>query len=114
MPAFNIMLPVLPGKEDDVRKFAEEALGSHRHHYEAAQKAMSTPRETWTIQETPAGRFMLVWFEADDIEACFEHMATATGEDVDWFRGRIKDVTGIDMTEPADGPLPEVILEWSA
>ena len=114
MAVFNGMFPVLPGKEDDARKFAEEALGSHRHHYEGFQKETATSRESWTIQETPAGTFVLIWFEADDIEATLGHMATATGEDADWMRGRIKDVTGVDMSEPDDSPPPEVILEWSA
>ena len=113
MAVFNGMFPVLPGKEDDARKFAEEALGSHRHHYEGVQKATATSRETWTLQETPGGTFLLAWIEAEDIEAGFEHFATATGADIDWMRGRMKEVTGVDMTEPDDSPRPEVILEWS-
>jgi hypothetical protein len=113
MAVMNMMLPVLPGKEDDVRKFAEEAMGSHRKHFDGFQKKTSTSRETWVIQETPGGSFILVWFEGDDLEAGFELMATGTGEDFDWMRGRIKDVTGVDMTEPG-GPLPEVILHWTA
>ena len=56
---------------------------------------------------------MLVWGEGDDVEGGFERMATATGEDFDWMRGRIKEVSGIDMTEPGVA-LPEVILDWSA
>ncbi|MFQ5427115.1 MAG: hypothetical protein ACE5EV_08545 [Gaiellales bacterium] len=114
MAVFNMMFPVLPGREDDARKFAEEALGSHRRHFEGVQKGTGTSRETWTIQETPAGTVVLVWGEGDDVEAGFEYMATATGEDIEWMRGRIKDVSGIDMTEPDDGPLPDVILDWSA
>ena len=114
MAVFNGIFPVLPSKEDDARKFAEEAVGSHGDHYNALMKASTTSRVTWTIQETPAGTFLSVWFEADETEAIFGHLATGTGEDVDWMRGRIKEVTGLDMTEPADGPPPEVILEWSA
>ncbi len=114
MPVFNIMFPVLPGKEDDARKFAEEATGSHRKHFEGVQKANSLARQTWAMQETPGGTFILVWGEVDEaIEASFGRMATATGEDFDWMRGRIKDISGVDMTEPG-GPIPEVILDWSA
>ena len=114
MAVFNAMFPVLPGKEDDARKFAEEAQGSHRDQFGAFQKASGTSRETWTLQQTPAGAFMLVWFDCNDLEAAFEHMATATGEDADWMRGRIKDLSGVDMSQPDDSPPPEVILEWSA
>ncbi len=94
--------------------FGRAQPGSHRDQYDALMKASGTSRVTWTIQKTPAGTFLLVWYEAEDIEAIFEHLATGTGEDAHWIRGRVKDVTGLDMTEPADGPLPEVILEWPA
>ncbi len=114
MAVFNGAFPVLPGKEDDARKFAEEALGSHRDHYDSLMKASGTSRVTWTIQETPAGTLLPVWFEADDVGAIFEHLATATGEDAVWMRGRIKDITGVDVTEIADSPPPEVILEAPA
>lgn len=114
MAVFNTMFPVLPGKEGDARKFAEEALGSHREHFESVQKRSATTRETWTLQETPGGTVVLVWFECDDIEAALEHMTTATGEGADWLRARIKDVTGVDMTQPDDSPPPEVIMEWPA
>ena len=56
MAVFNAMFPVLPGKEDDARKFAEEAQGSHRDQFGAFQKASGTSRETWTLQQTPARR----------------------------------------------------------
>ena len=114
MAVWNGIFPVLPGKEAEARKFAEEVMGSHRDHNEAIMKATSTSRTTWTINETPAGTVVLVWFEADDIEAAFAHMATATGEDVEWMRGRIKELSGIDMSAPPEGPQPEVILDWSA
>lgn len=114
MAVANFMIPVLAGKEGDARKFAEEAMGSNRHHFDSMQNATETSRETWTIQETPGGTFMLVWIEAPDVEAGFEHMATATGDDAVWMRGRIKDVTGMDMSEADGGPQAEVILEWSA
>lgn len=114
MGVYNFAFPVLPGKEDEARKFAEEAVGSHAEHYTSLMRASGTTRVTWTFQETPTGSFILVWFEADEVHKIFEILATRTGEDADWMRGRIKDVGGVDMREPMPGPQPELILEWPA
>ena len=68
------------------------------------------------LQETPAGTFILVWFEAEDPQAILEILATGTGDDAGWMRGRLKAVGGLDMTTewPPPRPQPELILEWPA
>lgn len=49
---FNGMFPIQPGKEEDARAFATEALGARRAGYEAHHARADTTRETWAIQET--------------------------------------------------------------
>ena len=34
-----------------------------------------TTRVSWTFTETPAGNFLLVWYEADDVLKIFEILA---------------------------------------
>ena len=116
MTVYNFAFPLLEGQEDNGRKFAQEALGEHRDHYNSLMEASGTTRVTWTLQQTPAGAFILVWFEAEDPQAIFSILTTGNGEDAVWMRGRIKDVGGLDMTTdwPPPGPQPELILEWPA
>jgi hypothetical protein len=61
---FNGMFPVLAGKEEDARAFAAEATGARLAGFEAHHARAGTTRETWALQETPMGNFILVWFEA--------------------------------------------------
>lgn len=112
MAAYNFAFPVLPGKEDEARQFAEEAVGKHAELYRSLMKASGTTRVTWTLQQTPNGSFILVWFEAEEPQKIFEVLATRTGEDADWMRGRIQEVGGTDMRQPMPGPQPELIMEW--
>lgn len=114
MAVYNFAFPVLLGKEDEARKFAAEAVGSHSEHYTSLMNASGTTRVTWTFQQMPAGSFLLVWFEANDVQKIFEILASRTGEDADWMRERIKDVGGVDMREPMPFPVPEIIMEWRA
>ena len=112
MAVFQGAFPILPGKTDAARAFASDVAGSRKAAFEDIQKRTGTTRETWSLQETPAGAFMLVWFEGD-VEKAFAHLATATDDFTVWFRGQIKVVTGMDMSEPAEGG-PELLLDWGA
>lgn len=112
MAVFNQAFPVLPGKTDAARAFASAVSGARKAEFNTMQTDVKTTRETWSLQETPAGALMLVWFEGD-VEKAFTDLATATDDFTVWFRAQIKEVTGVDMSEPAEGG-PELLLDWNA
>ncbi len=93
MAVFNGAFPILTGKTDAARAFASAVAGNRKAEFKEMQKRAGTTRETWSLQETPAGAFMLVWFEGD-IEKAFGDLATATDDFTVWFRGQIN--TGRD------------------
>ena len=106
MAVFNGVFPILPGKEQGGRDFAAACIGSRRTGFDAQAARTGLARETWALQETPMGSFMVVWFEAPDIEKAFADMATAGDEFSIWFLGQVKDVTGVDMGAPPESPPP--------
>jgi hypothetical protein len=112
MGVFNGVFPVLAGKEDDARAFAAETAGARRDELGAHLRRGNVTRETWTLQETPMGSLIVVWFEGD-VEKAFGDLATDT-EYTNWFRARVLDVTGVDLGAPPAGPLPEVLVDWQA
>ena len=59
------------------------------------------------------GSFMLVWFEGD-VEKAFGDLATDDSEFTSWFRGRVLDLTGVDLGAPPGGPPPAVLVDWHA
>jgi hypothetical protein len=113
MAIFNGAFPILPGKVEQARAFAAAVSGSRRDAYSAMQKRGGITRETWSLQETPAGAFMLVWFDAADIEHAFRDVGTGTDEFTTWFRDQVKDLTGVDLSEPPEGG-PELLVNWQA
>ena len=113
MAVFNGAFPILPGKEAAAHSFADDINGARRNDFNAMQKREGITRETWSLQATPAGAFMLVWFESADVEAAFTDLATASDAVTVWFRGRVKDLTGVDLTVPAEGG-PELLVDWKA
>lgn len=103
-------VPLLPGKTDAARAFAAELTGLRRAELDHAQTTVT--KESWFIQETPHGDFMIVYYVSPDPDKV--HAALAVSEepfDV-WFRAQILDLTGIDISSPL-GNLPQQVLAWS-
>ena len=113
MGVFNGVFPIQAGKEEDARAFAAETFGARRPEFEAHLARVGVTRETWALQETPRGSLMLVWFEGD-VEKAFAELATDDSEYHTWFRGRVLDVTGVDLRTPSDDPPPAVLIDYRA
>ena len=114
MGVFNGAFPVLPGKVEAGRAFAKETIGARRAGYDEAQKRGGITRETWSLQETADGNAMvLVWFESPDPEKSFMELAQDDSDFAVWFRAQVKEITGVDLSEPDEGG-PELLLEWKA
>jgi hypothetical protein len=114
MAIFNGAFPVLPGKLDAARSYAKETMGPQRSGFDEWQKRGKTTRETWSLQENPDGSAVLiVLLESPDPQQSFAEHAQDSSDFAVWFRERIKEVSGVDLTQPQEGG-PELILEWSA
>ena len=113
MGVFNGMFPIQAGKEEDARTFAAETMGARRAEFEAHFARVNMIRETWALQETPMGSFLLVWFEGD-VEKAFADHATNDSEFETWFRARLLDVTGVDLGTASGAAPPAVLVDWHA
>ncbi|GAC1319354.1 MAG: hypothetical protein NVSMB25_10000 [Thermoleophilaceae bacterium] len=113
MAIFNGAFPVLPGKEDAARAFAKEVSGARLEQFKAQQAKANITKELWTLQQTPMGSLVLVWFEGD-VEKAFADLATEDSEFATWFRAQVKAINGVDLSVPPDGPPPEPMLDWTA
>ena len=111
MAVFNGVFPIVSGKEQEGRDFAAACMGERRKGFDAQAARTGLARETWALQETPMGSFILVWFEGPDIEKAFTELATSGDEFTVWFRGQVKDVTGFDLGAPPEGPPPELLVD---
>jgi hypothetical protein len=114
MAVFNGLFPLLPGNEQGGREFAAACMGERLKGFESQAVRNGLARETWTLQETPMGSFILVWFEAPDIEKAFTELAVSDDEFSIWFRSQVKDLTGIDLGAPPEGPPPDVLVDWTS
>jgi hypothetical protein len=114
MPSFSGAFPVLPGKEQAAREFGKACMGSRRTECSAYLKRAGITKETWYLQKTPLGSFVLVSFEAPDVIKTFEILAKSKEPFDVWFKEQALQVSGVDLSKPMDGPMPEEIFNMTS
>ena len=114
MAVFNGAFPVLAGKTDTAKAFAKEVAGGRRRDYTESQARGGITRETWSLQSTPDGDFVLVWFEAPDVDKAFATLGESNEPFDVWFRERVLEISGVDLAAPPEEAPPEVLVDWQA
>lgn len=104
------MVPILPGKKGDALAFAASLMGERNAELDHAQTTVT--KESWFLQETPMGDFLIVYYQAPDPDKVHAALAVSDEPFDVWFRAQVLDITGIDISTPMTG-LPSQILNWS-
>jgi hypothetical protein len=110
-----LAFPVLPGKgEADLRRIAERFKKDPEGYWESRRsQGVSFERAYW--QHTPMGDFVVAYVESTKgtLAEAFGAAAQDTTPIGRFFAETVKDVHGIDITQPPEGPPPEIVAEWS-
>ena len=109
MPSTAVMFPILPNKREQLFEFAKALTGEHAQEYAESQESVTA--ETWYLQSTPMGDFLIVHFEAPDPAAVFAALAESTSQFDTWFRKQAMDVSGIDFSKSI-GELPQTVFTY--
>jgi hypothetical protein len=114
MKTFSACFPVLPGKEGAGRKFAEECMGPRRKECVEYLKRVGILEETWHLQKTPMGSFVVVHFESEDPAKAFKTLAESSHPFETWFKQQVLQVSGVDLGKPMEGAPPEEIFNLTS
>jgi hypothetical protein len=105
-------LPITREQAGAVRAFAAELLGPRRAEFEQSWEEKGISRETAWLQPTSEGAMVLVCMEADDLARAFGELAVSDTPFDRWYRQRVLEIYGIDLTEAQPGN--ELVADWRA
>jgi len=106
--------PVLEGMEESVRDIARTMAGERAGQTTEFFSRLSVRHESWHLQETPAGLWVIAVSDLDAPEERAQEYAASNREFDTWFKERVLELTGIDpLTQPL-GPPTEEIFAWPA
>lgn len=109
MPVFAFAIPILPGKSDQVRAFGRELSGPRREEDRASLRRLGISRESRHLQQTPQGDFLLVYFEAADVQRVFAGFAASSDPFDVWLKQQVLETTGADFSQPPPGAPSECL-----
>lgn len=107
MESLALPFPVLPGKEQELRDFTAEVRGRLDEYTESRANAGIT-MERFFLMPTPQGPVVTGYLEGKDLEGAFGRIATSNLAYDKFSLERIKEFTGVDLSQP--GPIPEQVL----
>jgi hypothetical protein len=110
MALMAVAFPIAPGKTDEWKRFIAELNGARRAEFVASRKAIGA-RERTFMQPTPMGDLVVVTLEGDNPGQSFGKFVGSTDPFTLWFLKQVKEIHGIDLTQAASGPMPELVID---
>lgn len=106
--------PVMPGKSDVGRAFAQEAFGTRKTEHGESRRALKLNGEVVCLNTTPMGDIVCVYLEGTDPVAGNRGFAESQTSYDRWFKDRCKEIFPPEVN--FDEPLPPItqIFDWSA
>ena len=109
---FAAALPVVPGKETEARQRGA-GFKERTAEYERLNKEAGLKRHMEFLQETPMGAMVIVLYEFEGDGSKLGRRFTDSEYDR-WWVQHIKDVHGVDVTQPSPPPKTALVHEWKA
>jgi len=109
-----LVAPVQDGKADAAQAFMHDLDRSRRDEYDRSEQRIGITKEVWFLAPTQAGELLLGYIESDDFNSAFTQFVASRDEFDLWFKERFADVTGIDLNDPPEMQLPQVLSAYEA
>jgi len=110
---FAICVPIVKGKEEVFKNFRADLNGKFNSGYKENRKKLGI-RERSFHQVTPMGEMVIVTLEGENPAEAFSKFAAGDDEFTKWFVEQVKEMHGLDLTQPPPGPMPEMIVDSGA
>ncbi len=104
--------PVQEGKADAARAFMHDLDGSRRDDYDRSEQRIGITKEVWFLAPTPGGELLVGYIESGDFESAFGQFVASRDEFDLWFKERFADATGLDLNDPPQMELPELLSAY--
>lgn len=107
---FAIAIPILPGKTEQTKKFTNELKTRYKKEFSESRKRLGVQERTF-LQKGPNGDMVIVTLEGENPQQAFTKFAAGNDEFTKWFISQVKELHGIDLSNPPAGAMPELIYE---
>ena len=109
-----LVLPVQPDRTNDAREFMRELEASRKDEYASSEQRIGITKEVWFLAAVGGGDAMVAYMETNDFANALRLFSQSEDEFDMWFKRRFADATGVDLNDPPEMSLPELLSSYSA
>ncbi len=114
MEQICLVIPVLPGRADDARDFMRELEESRKAEYARSEERIGITKEVWFLAPMDGGHGLVAYMETRDFGQALGLFSQSRDDFDMWFKRRLADATGVDLNDPPEMSLPELLSSYSA
>ncbi|MGZ9014392.1 MAG: hypothetical protein ACXW2L_19265 [Burkholderiales bacterium] len=111
--AFLVRAFPLRGSKSELDAFVSALKGPRQAEASAFYRAHDIEHESWHLQETGQGSWVIVVSLARDPAEAAPRYAAATDSFASWFKGQVQTLTGVDPGADPLGPPTHEVYHWS-
>lgn len=111
MSSITFFGPLLPGKEEPWRRFLQQLLGSRLEEYEALRRRLGVSGEKVWLVRSRRCDVVVVRLEVEQPESGLRKLADSCGIFDVWFKEKLGEFHGCDLSALAWSPAPELVFE---
>ena len=110
MPTAVLVLPILPDKEEALRRFVQDLTGHRRGGYEGLARRLGVGGVRVYLARASRRGVIVACVEARNPEAAFRGLAASEEPFDEWFKERLAELHGYEPGRRTGSP-PELIFE---
>lgn len=104
----------LRGSTADLEQFISALKGARRQEAQAFYAAHGVTHESWYLQETEGGPWVIGLTQVDNVQESAPRFAHADSGFAAWFKDQVRQISGVDMGTQPLGPPTRLVYDWSA
>ena len=108
-----LVVPIKPGKEDAVREFYRGVEARHDE-YDRSEQRLGITKEVAWIAPLNGGSASVIYIESEDFNSAFSKFVQSQDSFDLWFKEQVLDVSGLDLNNPPEMQLPELLSVYEA
>jgi crotonobetainyl-CoA:carnitine CoA-transferase CaiB-like acyl-CoA transferase len=107
-----LVLPILPDREEEWRRFAQDLLGDRLGEYEGLARRLGVLGVRVYLARTTQREVIVAHVEAEDPEEAFRRLVASDEPFDEWFKERLAELHGYDLELRRRGSPLELIFEY--
>ena len=95
-----LVVPLLTGKEDELRAFYREVDRPRQQDHDRSEQRLGITKEIAWLAPLNGGTAAVIYIESENLEQAFWQFVQSQDEFDLWFKQRVLDLSGLDLNNP--------------